>query len=89
MPLVMVDDTPANNKANANTTAALSPNNGRNNDWACCNSSTGVPLAKKVVAANKIIALLMAHPMTIDNIVSNNSYFNLLRIDFSSRLLYS
>ena len=40
IPLVMVDEIPAINRANANTIAALLPNKGSSSDLACCNSST-------------------------------------------------
>ena len=40
MPLVIVEDMPAINKASANTTAALLPSKGSNSDFACCSSST-------------------------------------------------
>lgn len=46
------------------------PSNGSSNDFACCNSSTGVRVRKKVAAASKIMALLIAHPTIMENKVS-------------------
>ena len=70
MPLVTVDEIPAIRRAKAKTMPAASPNNGVSKDWACCNSSTGVPFWKKVDVANRIMALLMAHPTNMENMVS-------------------
>ena len=42
---------------------------------ACSSSPTGMPFLKKTPAATRIIALLMAHPTSIENIVSYSSYF--------------
>ena len=66
---------PASKSAMAKMVAAFEPNNGCNKACACESSSTIVPLLKNVVAAKRIIALLIAHPITIENNVSKNSYF--------------
>ena len=89
IPLVMVEEIPAMSNAKANTMAALLPKSGSSKDFACCNSSTCMPLLKKVAAASRIIALLMAHPTIMEKSVSNSSYFNTLRMELSSFLLYS
>ena len=70
MPLVMVEEIPAISNAKAKMIPAWLPSNGSSNDFACCNSSTGVRVRKKVAAASKIMALLMAHPTIMENKVS-------------------
>ena len=52
---------------------ALGPRSGCRSESACCNSFTGVFDAKKVAAASRIIALLIAQPTSIEKIVSTYS----------------
>ena len=65
-----MEDMPANRRATAKITAALLPNKGVNREFACSSSVTGVPLLKNVAAARRIMALLIAQPITMDRIVS-------------------
>ncbi len=89
IPEVIEDETPANKRAMANTTAAFAPNRGSKRLFACCKSSTINPSLKKVEAANKIIALLIAHPITIEKRVSKNSYLSCFSITLSSFRFHS
>ena len=73
IPEVMVEAMPANNKATAKITAALFPKSGCNKALASCYSLTVLPLLKKVAAANRIMALLIAQPIIMDKKVSQNS----------------
>ena len=84
MPEVIVEAIPAKSSATANMIVALLPSSGRSSESACWSSVTGVFDTKKVAAASRIIALLMAQPITIERIVSTYSYRSCFFIIFSS-----
>lgn len=73
MPEVTVEAMPANSRATAKTTVAWVPSSGSSSERACWSSSTGVRVRKRVEAASRIMALLMAQPTTIEKIVSKYS----------------
>ena len=70
IPEVIVEEIPAKSRATAKICVALRPRSGCRSESACCNSSTGVFVTKKVAAASRIIALLIAQPTSIEKIVS-------------------
>ena len=86
IPAVMLDEIPASRSAAAKITDAAFPMSGVSIFPAVARSSTCFAFCgwKNVAAAIRIIALLMAHPMIMENRVSLNSYFNWRAITSSS-----
>ena len=74
IPLVTVLDTPASNRARANTVCADSPSRGRSREPASESDVTVVPWLKKV------------EPAVMASSVSKNSYFSARRMPASPRV---